>query len=375
MVRKKEKGNEMRVTHKTLRLLAAAALFLGMGTGSASAQNLDLDEVGALLALPIVTGTGPTVTGIVVTNAGPATTLHINVLSGDPGDNWFAQDFDCNVTANETVLFVFDWDGYDGSLASYECTNFLNGQAVETFDDPFEAREGIFVVTLKDPSSGDSINSNQIFGDATVIDFGAGAAYSVGAIPFQGVLPDGGVGDNEFRFDNVEYTRWPSALATNFIAATPYISLELILFTLDGTAGQIQTPNAFVNIDFYNDDEVRKSTEKEFDCFIILDLPALDGRFYASALGSYAGHMVIKPEGVTYNNLAHDTSFDGGPGSVPGVRVVPVHGWIVQSISEGGDLAELGLWNNNQAAWARTLAQSQLPLVVSSGDTPVFKGK
>lgn len=376
----------MRVTQRTLRLLAAAALVFGLGTGSASAQNLDLDEVGALLALPIVTGTGPTVTAIVVTNAGPATQLHINIVSGDEGDNWRAQNFNCNVTQDETVLFIFEWDGFEGSIGNWECSNLQLGGPPSQQDIPdpyardqdFAAQNGVFVVTLQDPTTGETINADQIFGDATVIDFGSGAAYSMGAIAFQGASPtEPGVADAEYRFDNLEYSRWPSAVATNFVAPDAKITLELILFTLDGTTGQPQTPPAFVDIDFFNDDEVEHSSTLPFDCFIIQDMVELDGRFAESDLGSPVGHMRLTPKSVTYPNLAHDTAFDGGPGSIPGVRVPPVHGWVVQTISEGGKILDLpvGAANSNKAAWARTLAQSGMPITVSSGDTPVFVGR
>jgi hypothetical protein len=381
------KEKKMRVLNVTKAVVAALAL---VWAAPSMAQNLDLDEVGALLALPVVTASGPTVTAVTVTNAGPAVNMHVNVISGDRGDYWRAQDFDCPVTAHETVLFVFEPDaktaviksfdrnrGYDnGSLLTFECSTAA-GEEITVKDQPLDASEGIMVITLEDPETGETVNSNQVFGDFVVIDFAAGAAYSAGAIPFQGVIPGTGVGDRKYRFDNVEYTRFPSALATNFIAPDyGDINAELILFTLDGSTGQTETPPAQVSIKFYNDDEVQFSSSHHFDCFDIVRLTDIDGRFERDSLGSPAGHLVLTPELVTYPNLAHDASFDGGPGSVLGVRKPPVHGWLVQAIKGGGDIDithyDSTASASNKAAWARTLAQSQLPIVVSSGDTPVL---
>jgi hypothetical protein len=364
-------------TH-TLRRAPTLAGLLGLilNAGAAvpaTAQNASLDEVGALLVLPVVTDTGagifgsggPTVTAAVVTNAGPAVRLHLNVLSGDEGDSWSAQDFDCDVTAHETTLFVFEpsASGY-GSRLHVECRS--PGSASEqTHEMGLNAATGVMVVTLEDPATGDTVNTNQLLGDGTIVDFGAGAAWSAGAISFQGVASAPGVEDRAYRFDNSEYTRFPSALASNYLAPRPggHIDAELILFTLDGTTGQVQVPEAQVSIDFVTDRGGRSSTSHRFDCFDIVSLGSIDGRFELDAddrLGG--GHLVIRPEAVTYGNLAHDASFDGGPGAVPGVRRTPVHGWLVQTIgTPAGD-----------AAVGRALVQSQLPLVPHPGDTPVL---
>ena len=306
-------------------------LLLTLGLAPAAAQNLDLDEVGAALALPIVTGPD-TATEIVVTNAGSATRLHLVVLSGDAEDRWQAQNFGCEVTRNETTLFVFSSDGASGSLLTYECLDD-NGDSTLFEDVPFGAATGIFFVGLEDPASGQTVNTNQIFGDAAVIDFGVGSAYSVGAIPFQGMSITEGVADRKYRFDNVEYSAFPSKLATNFLApredAEAAVDAELILFTLDGSTDNPPPPPARVSIKFYNDDEMVHSAGHAFDCFDIVALTQIDPRFAASALGSKAGHLVLTPQTVTYPNLAHDAAFSGA-GNVLGVRRPPVHGWIVQ---------------------------------------------
>jgi len=361
---------------KTVGILLAASLGFA---GNASAQNLDLDEVGALLSLPVITGNDRSgaLTAITVTNAGADAFIHVNVISGDEGEYWKAQDFTCEVTASETVLFVFEPDFNEGSLLSYECGGSRGSDGFVEFRSPLQTQNGIMVVTVED-EFGNTMNTNQIFGDAVVLDYSRGSAFSVSAIPFQGVVPSGGVADRKYRFDNVEYSEFPSALATNFIAPTSNASIgvdtdaSLILFTLDGTVGSNFPPEAALSIKFYNDDEVQFSTSYHFDCFSIVDLLEIDDRFAAEPLGSDAGHMVLTPEIVTYTNLAHDSQFDGGEGAILGVRIPPVHGWIFQHTrtAEWGCLDECPSLDN--AAWGRTLAQSQLPVVTSGGDVPVL---
>jgi hypothetical protein len=346
----------------------------------ASAQNNALDEAGALLALPLFTAgdaalnvshawdhvVPPVVTALTVTNAGPEALLHVVVVSGDSEDRWLGQDFDCRLTANETALFVFepDEDGR-GSLLSYECHDDQFAKL------PFKASRGVVVVTLADPGSGATLNANQIFGDATILDFGLGSAVSLAAVAFQGVALTPGVADRQHRFDNLEYSSFPSALGTNFLAPVAgRVKAQLILFTLDGTVGSAQPPPVSVAIDFYNDDEVRGSTSHHFECFDIVSLTEIDGRFEADALGSPAGHLLLAPQIVTYPDLAHDALFDGG-GPV-GVRKPPVHGWLVQTLFRRGAPAGIEGVSESRAQWGRSLAQSQLPLVPFEGDTPVL---
>jgi hypothetical protein len=337
---------------------------VSLWVGTASASNLDLDEIGSLLVLPVITGglTGGSTTAVTVTNAGGDVRLHLNVISGDSEDSWKSQDFGCDVTASETVLFYFEPGDFGGSFVTYECDGDV------TLRSPLYARNGVMVVTTENPNTGDTINPNQIFGDSVVLDYRDSVAYSVGAIPFQGIAPGPGVGDRQYRFDNVEYTQFPSAVATNFIAPNLSIDASLILFTLDGTTGRENTPEAGVTIRFYNDDEVQYSSSHFFDCFDIVDLAEIDERFKEDALGSSAGHLILTPALVTYSNLAHDAQFSTPP-TIPGVRIPPVHGWLVQRTDAGLVGGPAG---NGDAAWGRTLFQSQLPVITSTGDVPVL---
>jgi hypothetical protein len=361
---------------KLIGLAAALALVLGV-SGQAGAATTSLDTTAAAIVAPVITGTGGLGTGtartlVTVTNAGGPVRLHVNVISGDGGnDNWLAQNFDCPVTANETVLFTFTGIGATGtSSLSYECNNanpLIPGVVTTTL----LTRNGIMFVSIEDPATGLTLNSDQIFADWVVID--AGEAFSAGAIAFQGGVPGGGTPDRKYRFDGVEYTEFPSALATNFLApgGANTAAAFLVLFTLDGTAGISGLPAGNIgppvalDIKFYDDDEIQYSTGYSFNCFSIVSLLAIDPRFAAGAggLNSQAGHMTMTPQLVVYPDRAHDAQYDGG--GVLEVRKTPAHGWLVQRVGVGP----------GTGAFARTLAQSQLPLEPHTGDTVVYGGR
>ena len=382
-----------------LTKVVIAALALGLSAAPAVAQNLDLDEVAAALALPVITGadpldplaiSGPT-TEIVITNAGNAVRLHVTLIDSE---DWSEVDFSCEVTKNETTLFTFEPptlanDSATNSLLTYECLD-ENGDSKLFEKVPVDIVNGIMFVSIEDPVSGQTINTNQIFGDFTVIDFGSGLAYSAGAIPFQGKTITSGVADRDFRFDNIEYSAFPSKLATNFIApdaggvaGMQEVDAELILFSLDGTVqGLGLGPIVSLSIKFFNDDEMVFSTGHTFPCFDIVRLEDIDSRFETTALGSPAGHLVLTPQVATQPDLAHDASFDPGPMNVIGVRKSPVHGWLVQTAFMGASVGypptgfpppAAGPTLAGNAAWARPLAQSQTAMVPHTGDTPTLR--
>jgi len=374
----------MRILNKAFGSAAALALGLLVGATPAAAQNTNLKEVGAALTLPVLTDyLWDTITLAVVTNVAPESRiLHVNVIDGK---TWKAKDFSCFVTASETTLFKFipapDWT----SDVHFECTNPATLEPVE-FWDTIDTDAGFMFVSLEDPETGQTINENGIFGDATIINFVQGAAYSVGAISFQGGTVNGGgdpdmLGDRNYRFDGEEYSKFPSVLATNFISPTTGgrrgvgVTAELILLTLDGTTdNNIDDlgPAANFSITFYDDDERHFSSSWLFCCFDIVDLETIDTRFNRSTLGSVAGHMFMEPQIQQQPDPGHDFLYDGGVG-YDGMRRTPVHGWLVQTVfhtfrvyPDGPPLAL------SRAAWARTLNQSTTDLVPSTGDVPTL---
>ena len=107
------------------------------------------------------------------------------------------------------------------------------------------------------------------------INFGQGLAFSVSAIHFQGVAGSAGTtGDRFYQFTGtpLEYSHFPSMLATNYIAPDASITAELILFTLDGRVNGGPGINAAVSGDAFDEDENPTSGGINFDCFVVQDI-------------------------------------------------------------------------------------------------------
>ncbi len=388
---------------------ATAAAALGFSAGQAGAENLDLDEMSALLAFPIITGgfegnpikdvdestisiigdAGDAVTLVTVTNGkSDDVLLKIDLISGDvyDGDNWQSTSLECELTGRETVTFVVTNVNNDpGNSELYaECSNngVTDGNPLARFTN---MANGIMVVAAADPDSGDSISENVIFGDAIVADLDDDAAYSFYAIGFQ-AGEDQNDGDKVYAFDGDEYAQFPSVLATNFIAphgpgnANPNdgVDTELILFTLDGTTGGLPTPRAKLGGFGYNDDEVAFDFSWEFDCFDIVPLEEVNPNFQYNletpslGLGSISGHLELVPQPIASAGPdAHDAAYGDGNNS----RKRGVHGWIVHEFrNNSGNVIipenqpiigapEISLTGSDQAYVGRPLAQSTTSLI------------
>jgi len=382
----------MRINQRIMAV-AAAAVALGLSAGVASAQDqLKLDQVGAALAFPLIGGhsilwqddatpaNGGGTTYITITNVGPVTrNLHFNVISGD---GWEVTDFDCPVTASETVLIHWRPDGPFSYELYMEC-NFGGVAFGKTVSRSFNWSQGVLFVSeetheCKDGSC--TTNENDLFGDFVVVDAAQGSAYSAGAVPFQGKDPlADGVADRDYKFDNTEYAMFPATLATNFIAPGPnpvlgqFVTAELILFVLDGRANI--GSQAALDIVFYDDEETPTSAHYTFDCFTIVPLERINPNFNANLLGSSAGHLYMTAIDADQASNVHDNKFGNGNR----IRVVGVHGWLVQGIGgvvkaveECVEADEVCI--NQGSSWSRTMAQGMLPQDLDGNDVPAFDG-
>lgn len=336
---------------------AVACLAILVMAGGASAQDLDLSETGAAVAFPVLTDYAKD-TLVVVTNVGrEAVVLHINVISNNA--TWSSANFSCPVTAGETTLFHFEGNG-GGASVSYECSRIGVGVVPGAGDfrsSGISTAEGIMFVSIEDPLTGETLSKNVLFGDATVIDYARGSAFSVNGITFQGVDPLAQNGDRVYQFNNMEYTAFPSVLAANFLSD---VEAYLILFTLDGTVGAPGPPPARGALNFWADGRATSFRSLFFDCFAVIPL---------STPGRKAGYFELVPQIVSYPNIVHDAFYDGP--RADGQRRVPIHGWIVQEDPYGYRSVE-GNRLPNSAMWGRTLNQSRTPLIPSTGDVPTL---
>lgn len=345
----------MRIARSSPGALAAAVLLACLSAGVASAQSsLHLDQVGAALVLPLI-GDAPNgvETYITITNvASGARNLHLNVID----DEWRVSDFDCPLTAHETVLIR--WYPYSSTRYRLEvdCNEAGANPRRGRRSLSFRSRSGVLFVTNESDDCGNAtctLNSNDLMGDAVIVNPTAGWAASAGAIPFQGKDPlAAGVADREYHFDNIEYAMFPRTLASGYIEPGANVSGQLILFTLDGRPNS--GPRASIAIVGYDDDETPTSGHYQFDCFAVVDLDDLIGSF-----ASQAGHFYLSVEDIDQPGTAHDEKYGDGNG----LRVVGVHGWILQRF-EG----------ETPGYWMRPLAQGPMPQPLLGGDVPTFDG-
>ncbi len=372
---------------KTRALLCAA--LVSLLAGPVSAQNLDLDEMAAALALPIITQTQfpnplksppegllsvrPFVTLATVTNGkSDAVLLKVDMIGGDAGGGWQSTSFECLLTGRETTTFVFVRERIDDPARLYvECSAGSDPEGAPTALFP-NLGNGILFIAAADPDSGEVISEDVVFGDAIVADFRAGKAYSFGAIGFQ-AGNDQNDGDKVYAFDGGEYSRFPAVLAANFIAPTPFgeLDAELILFTLDGTVGNQPVPRVKLGGYGYNDDEVAFDFSWEFDCFDIVALDDINDNYTYTGgvlgLGSISGHLELVPQPIAAAGPdAHDAEY----GDANNSRKRGVHGWIVQNVDgtlvpydEPIEGAPKVVVNSGPAAWGRPLAQSTTALI------------
>ncbi len=177
----------------------------------------------------------------------------------------------------------------------------------------------------------------------------------------------------KFNGEQGEYANFPSLLTSNYIAPDDSITAELLLFTLDGSVGDGPGVNAKVSGFAYDDDENPTSGAITFDCMTITaidDSPNGFGLNVTRPFGQHlVGHLELFPSAVARSD-AHELLPQTG--NADGVRRAPVHGYLLQTIGQGGVFAggEFGGTMAMNGAWARQLTQGTNALVPTVGDVP-----
>jgi hypothetical protein len=271
----------------TLATVAVAGLSVG-----ASAQQLNINELAAGVAIPFWTGTDVMTKAVLTNGAGGDRRLHFDVINGDPGESWDVESFNCDLTARETVEFKFTYDGVGGSTIEFEC------DAIEGVDPEFggdagsdgeinsDAYRGVLWVSVQDSQS-ETVSENVLFADFTIIDMAAGEAASAPAVGIQGGANNDG--DRNYEFDGTEYHKFAAASATNYHPPVQHPG-TLVIFTLDGVTGA--APGVRVRVLWYDDDEHVEDDAFFFQCFEKIDYQTIAPGL--AALDT-AGHMELIP--------------------------------------------------------------------------------
>jgi len=337
---------------KTLLAGLSAVLLLASG---ATFAGSDLNEVGALLVYPaIATVPGAAIeTFVTITNAGSSPVVaHVSYINGDSTSTKYCYecDFDVPLTGNDTETLVVTFGANGIQIASEDTPLALSCPWVK----------GMMVVALED-GFGHTITDNVLLGEEVVVDYASGAAFSIPAVPFQGL--DGGDGDRTYGFDDREYGKMPRIVAADFLAprTTNINGANLTLFTLD--FDRQFPPNTDCSVTGYDANEHPFSASFQFGCWAATDLCEISPEFCHPNLGLYSGNPLLSD---THGWLQLNCKVDRDPWLSNGFDAKGgVHGAIIQKQPVGSTMpAGSGApFQNGSAAWARLLYQS-----VTTGD-------
>ncbi len=269
--------------------------------GTARTAALNLNELAAGSAIPFVTTASGVSTEAVITNAGAnLITLHFDLINGDPGETWHTNSFVCDLTSRETVQITFTNDLSGGSEVTFECDVEPGSDPAGTSTNPAiissNAERGVLWVTIQN-DVGVTVADNILFADFTIVDAMNAESYSATAAGFQGFIVNDG--NRDYKFDGLEYSKFPAALATNYLppASNPG---ELLVFTLDGKSNV--APAVLVNLLWFDDDENFQNDSFNFECFDVISYSDI-----APGLGTLAtpGHLEMFPVDTFQNFSPH----------------------------------------------------------------------
>jgi len=336
-------------------LVAACAVAMLLSTGAFA--GADLNEVGALLVYPTILALpGGAETFVTITNAGPDdVVLHVSYINGEEDSYQYCYecDFEIPMSGNDTETLII--------------TNLGDGTRIQAEDLYIDLScpwmEGMLVVALEDAELGYTITDNVLLGEEVVVNYGAGQAISIPAIPFQG--KDGGDGDRTYSFNDNEYAKMPRIVAADFLAPNIDASgtADLSLFTLDFE--RQFPPLVDCSVIGFDANEHPFSSSFQFGCWTQVDLCEISPEFCYPNLGLFNNdphHAISDTHGWLQLNCRVDTNPDAADGFEADGGV---HGAILQSQRSGSVLAAgSGATFNAAAAWGRLLYQS-----VTTGDT------
>jgi hypothetical protein len=382
-------------------LVAAVAAVLGLalavsaGAGEpVSGKVIDPNTQGAAIAMPYLTTPGDggvRMTVGTVTNGSDTSSISLHIVWISATD-WSAINYGCPLTPLETTYFIFERNpNSDNATVTFECSNtgqnFPDVSATNNvITRSVNGRDGIMFVSVECQLDGDECENNRngdikrtktsniLSADFVVMDFGQGLAFSAPAIHIQASYHERTRNRlYEFNGRPGEYFSFPSLLTTNYIAPDDSITAELLLFTLDGSVGDGPGINAKVSGFAYDDDENPTSGNISFDCMTLAPIDASPNGFGLNVTRPFGGHLVGHLElfpAVVSRDDAHELLPKTGNGD--GVRRALVHGYLVQTIRQGGTIAggEFGESMAMNAAWARQLTQGTNALVPTTGDVP-----
>lgn len=313
------------------------------GTGAVAFEQENGDAVGGTRFFH----SGMIETFATITNAGPTpVTAHVSFINGDESDDDYCGecDFSIQLTGNDTETINIRPQAGASAIRSEDGTLVMSC--------PFE--QGMLLVTQE--AGGATLTENVLLGEQVVVDYGFGQAFSIPAIPVQGISPDGN--GRNYAFDGVEFAKLPRVVAADFLAPSNTTSVEADLILFTPGFDRDQPPVTDCTVTGFDAHENPFSASFQFGCWTVRSLCDISSEFCHPNLG-------LVTNGDTHGWLQANCRVDSNPGAGDGFDALGgVHGAIVQSVFQGGSLAAgSGASFQSTAAWGRLLYQS-----VTAGD-------
>ena len=199
---------------KTLVAVVATAIAMGAAVSASAGEPgdvLDPNSLGAAVAVPYLTtpsNGGVRMTVGTLTNASShmAISLHLIWISAT---DWSEINYDCPLTPLETTYFIYEQiPGTDNALVTFECSDnqlhFPNGAGTNNIvTRALNGADGIMFAAIecqlgdegcyRREENGEILRTKRddiLSADMTVLDFGAGVAFSAPAIHIQGNITE-----------------------------------------------------------------------------------------------------------------------------------------------------------------------------------------
>jgi len=326
------------------KFTAMLALAMAACLGSADA-GIDINEVGAFLVYPGVSSAnddgGMVETFLAITNTSNSPILaHVSFINGDESSTRYCYecDFDVPMSGLDTEVLVLT------TVAGSTHIVNLDTGAART------CRQTIGFVTVDvEDTSHNVLTDNILLGSEVVVNYSAGAAFSVPAISIQGAVGDG---NRTFKFDGQEYRKFPSVVGADFLAPDfeGGVSADLVLFTL--AFDRQFPPLTDCSVIGFDANESQFSSSLQFGCWTVAQLVDIDPEFTFPFLGAAYDrqeHGWLQLSCTVYGTGANGV-LNGG-----------VHGAIVQGATEFAALRRNEIVPavlSGPAAWSRILYQS-----------------
>jgi len=301
---------------------------------------------GSLLAFPLLSSDDLSTAISISSTAAVDYRVKLLFISGEPGDDWDAVDFNCPIDASASIRLSFGPFGSDFSQVDIECSGLTQSVVIAW-------RSGLLWAALENATSFETVSDDVLTGSAVVSDAAVGTTAALEAVAFRKGSGSND-GDRSYELDGVEYETPPSTLAASVRGASSGLTSRAIFAVVDGRVNFSAAVPAEARITWVDAAGVAYNAIYGFDCFANVALSDIDPRFDAGVMGAYAD--VRFPPAVVLAPPPDDT------------KRTAFIGWILEEIAAGTALVAGGPTTAGASANGRAMRWANEPWVPPAGD-------